>query len=60
MLVRLKGDPKLAKTLRSFLNDELAINLETLQEAPLEHIPPQEMMHDRSPKNLPKNDTVGG
>ena len=40
MLVRLKGDPELAETLRSFLNDELAVNLETLQEAPLEHIPP--------------------
>ena len=42
----------------SFVNDELVVNLETLQEAPLEHIPPQEMMHDRSPENLPKNDTV--
>ena len=58
MLVRLKGDQELAETLRSFLNDELAVNLETLQEAPLEHMPPQEMMHDRSPENLPKNDTV--
>ena len=58
MLVRLKGDPKLAETLRSFLNDELTVNLETLQEAPLEHIPPEEMMHDKSPENLPKNDTV--
>ena len=44
MLVRLKRDPELAETLRSFLNDELAVNLETLQEAPLEYIPPQEMM----------------
>ena len=58
MLVRVKGDLELAKTLRSFLDDELAINLETLQEAPLEHIPPQEMMHDKAPKNSPKNDTV--
>ena len=58
MLVRLKGDMELAETLRSFLNDELAVNLETLQEAPPDHIPPQEMMHDKAPENSPKNDIV--
>ena len=58
MLVRLKGDPELAGTLHSFLNDELAVNLETLEEAPLEYIPPQEMMHDKAPENSPKTDTV--
>ena len=40
MLVKLKGDPKLAETLRSFLNNELAINLDTLNEAPVELWPP--------------------
>ena len=39
MLVMIKGDLD-AKILRFFLNDELAVNLETLQEAPLEHITP--------------------
>ena len=40
MLVKLKGDPELAETLRSFLNNELAINLDTLNEAPVELWPP--------------------
>ena len=52
------GDPELAETLRSFLNDELTVNLETIQEAPLVHMPPQEMIHDKAPENSPKNDTM--
>ena len=38
----MKGDPKLEETLRSFLNNELAINLDTLHKAPIKLWPPQE------------------
>ena len=37
MLIKLKGNPELAKTLRSFLNNELDVNLQSLQEAPREN-----------------------
>ena len=39
MLIRLKGDSELVETLRSFLNDELAVHLHNLQEAPIENWP---------------------
>ena len=43
MLIKLKDDQKLAEMLRSFLKNELAINLETLHESPIELWPPQHL-----------------
>ena len=37
MLTKLKGDPELAESLRLFLNDELAVNLDSLHDVPLDH-----------------------
>lgn len=45
MLIKLKGNPKLAKTLRSFLNNELDVNLYSLKEALRENWPPTEMVN---------------
>ena len=59
MLVKLKGDPELAETLRSFLNNELAITLDTLNEAPVELWPPPHSPKADIHKSTPiKNDLV--
>ena len=59
MLVKLKGDPKLAETLRSFLNNELAITLDTLNEALIELWPPPHSPKANIHKFTPvKNDLV--
>ena len=46
MLIKLKGNPKLAETLRYFLNNELDVNLQSLQEAARENWPPTEMVNE--------------
>ena len=43
MLIKLKGDLELVEMLTSFLNNELAINLDTLHEAPIKLWPPQHL-----------------
>ena len=58
MLVKFKGDPKLAKMLRSFLSNELAINLETLHEAPIERFPPHHSPKATINKLTPIEDLV--
>ena len=59
MLVKLKGDPELAETLRSFLNNELAITLDTLNEAPVLLWPPPHSPKADIHKSTPiKNDLV--
>ena len=59
MLVKLKGDPKLAETLRSLLNNELEINLDILHEAIVELWPPSHSLKAGIHKFTPtKNDLV--
>ena len=58
ILIRLKGDRELAETLRSFLNNELAVNLASLQEAPIEIWPQQEPMKEQLPAVIAKNATT--
>ena len=50
MLVKLMGDPELAEMLRSFLNNEMAINLETLHEAKL--APAGDGLEEDDPKSI--------
>ena len=73
MLVKLKGDPESAERLRSFFNNELTINLDTLHEAPVElharsHSPKVDVhkftptkndLVDPDPKSLFKLRTLG-
>ena len=55
MLIKLKGDPELAETLRSFLNDEIAVNLERFQEDTKPNEPNYEKPHDPPTKTPTRN-----
>lgn len=57
MLLKLKGDLELEKTLRYLLNEELVVNVESLHKAPLDHTAQQETIQEQHPKLLPKKDT---
>ena len=47
-----------SKTLRSFLNNEMAVNLESLKEAPIKIWPQQEPMKEQPPAVIAKNSTT--